>query len=182
MGDNTSRDSKRMHLSVSDVKALLAVYLVFLVLGLLIVVSAIVNHSVDSPDPGTAVIYCACMSLVGTSIYYTRKLYKALINDDYTFTSDFPLEISTEIRLKRIGTLAFFVFRPLFGVAFSVLVYVLWRLSLSASGAEEVKPTTGFFFTTLSLGFVSGFLAGRLLTMLEGYGNRRLSGILGAEE
>ena len=182
MNEQAGRDFKKMHLTLGDVKLLLAAYLILLIAGLAVCGTAMIRNSDVATSDGKFVIYCAAMSIVGSSIFYVRKLYKALINDSYTFiittASDYPIDART----KRIGTLAYFVFRPIFGMAFSIVVYSLWRLSLSASGVEGVKPSAGFLYTTISLGFISGFLAGRLLTMLEGYGSRRLGGIMGSEE
>lgn len=179
--ERQSRDFKQMHLAIADVVGLLIAYLILLLIGLGVVIRALVEHAQTAPNAGLAILYCAAMSLVGSGIFYVRKLYKAMINESYTLIQESWAEQSSQTKLKRLGTLAFFLFRPIFGVAFSVLVYSLWRLSLSASGTNEVQPTLGFLYTTISLGFVSGFLAGRMLGMLESYSQKRLGGILGAD-
>lgn len=181
MDTEAQRDPKRMFLSAVDAVVLLVVYLLAMVFGLIVVIRALLIQEPSSPAANLAVFYCASMSLVGTSVFYVRKLYKALINDTYSFGVEEAGAQFGGVSLRRLGTISYFVFRPLFGVAFSVVVYSLWRLSLSASGIAQAKLTEGFLFTTISLGFLSGFLAGRLLNMLEGYGTRRLSGLMGAE-
>lgn len=181
MEEATDRDPKKMYLTSNDVITLFIIYLIAMVVGLYIVVMAILSDIDPAAKANGAITYCICMSMVGTSVFYVRKLYKAAINDTYTFSTVSEDGKKEAVRLRRAGTLAFFIFRPLFGIAFSVVVYSLWRLSLSASGSADAKLTEGFLYTTLSLGFISGFLAGRLLTMFEGYGTRRLAGMMGTD-
>lgn len=179
MVEQTDHDFKQMHLKAGDVKTLFGLYLLFLAAGLSIVVIAVIKYHAGAGDVKNAILYCMAMSLVGSSVYYVRKLYKALINESYTFIDD--VDHPLNVRMRRIGTVAFFIFRPVFGVAFAVVIFALWRLSLSAAGTQEAAPTLGFLFTTIVLGFVSGFLAGRILSMLEGYGARRIGGFLGGD-
>ena len=181
MTAETERNPKNMHLTSTDVKGLFIGYLVAMTFGLYKVISTIVEGVPANTSSNTGILDCVCMSMVGSSIYYVRKLYKASINDTYTFTGEGSSSVPKNVGLQRVGTLAFFIFRPVFGVAFAVVVYSLWRLSLSASGGHDIKLTEGFMYTTVSLGFISGFLAGRLLTMLEGYGTRRLNGMIGTD-
>jgi len=153
-----------------------------MLIGMSTIWVALVAEAEAIPRPGMAVVYCGAMSLVGASIFYTRKLYKAIISDSYTLVTQPFVDQPPAVRLKRLGTFAFYIFRPVFGVAFAIMVYSIWRLSLSASGADQASPTKGFLYTTIAMGFLSGFLAGRILGMLEGYGNRQLRGILGTGE
>ena len=182
MAEQAIRDFKRMYLRVGDVKLLFVIYLALMLLGLIVVILAVAGVANIGANANKAIIYCASMSFTGTGIFYSRKLYKALINNAYTFSNLSEDASQIDLQLRRLGTISYFVIRPIFGVAFSVVVYSVWRLSLFASGAQDVRVTEGFLYTTIALGFISGFLAGRLLTMLEGYGAKRLNGLLGGEE
>jgi len=180
MTDSTqseARDFKRLHLSHGNVWFIFFIYALLLIGGVSIAIYGIMTFgSAPHPEP-LALVSGLAMSFGGSAVFYIRKLYRACINDTYTFSGP-----SAEgDRIKRAGTVAFFLCRPLFGAGFSILLYSLWRLSITATESAEVQPGPGFIYFAVALGFLSGFLAGRVLAVLEGYGTRRIGSILGGD-
>ena len=175
------RDTKLLLLKNSDANWILLIYFAIIVCGIYVSVYNLIDYSTTTHKEQTALAAGLAMSAVGGSVFYTRKLYQACINSTYTFVSVSNSELSSKDRFRRKGSLAFFLMRPVFGVAFSVVVYAFWRLSIAASDESPLTPSAGFLYTTITLGFLSGFSAGKMLTLLEGYGASRLGPMLGKD-
>lgn len=113
----------------------------------------------DSPITFLSVLGAASSSLVGCTVFYIRKLYKACINEVIVETS--------KSRLQSLGTALYFIFRPVFSVAFSLLVVLLLKLSVSFVDVTEANLNKNFVLLSLLLGFFAGFGSGDVLTFLE---------------
>jgi hypothetical protein len=163
---------------MNDVGTLFVLYVSLIVVGVAYTAYALWSFDGSEHKEFLGVLCGASMALAGSSVFYVRKLYQACINNSYTFYDESEGGLTASGRVKRLGTFAYFLFRPLFGIAFSFVIYSLWRLSITASGASDLEPQDGFLYVTISLGFLSGFLAGRVLAMLEGYGSHKLGSIL----
>jgi len=172
-----ARDFKRLHLSHGNVWFIFVVYVALLLGGVSLAAYGIMTFDTASHPEPLALLSGLAMSLSGSAVFYIRKLYRACINDTYTFA----VSGAGGDRIKRTGTIVFFLSRPLFGVGFSILLYSLWRLSITATETPDVQPGPGFIYFAIALGFLSGFLAGRVLTILEGYGTRRIGSIFGGD-
>jgi hypothetical protein len=112
------------------------------------------------------------MSLVGSSVFYSRKLYKACIDGTYTFSPDDTWSTA------EIGTVAFFALRPVFGLALALLMYFVWKSALLAS-VNEATLTSSHFYISGAIGFFSGFLAGRVIERFEDRGLSELDRLVG---
>lgn len=96
---------------------------------------------------------------LGSGIYYIRKLYKMCINGD--------LSISKSIGSTELGTALYFLTRPLFSCAFAFLAVISLKIE-----NQFVSPTgailgTNFMYICLFIAFLSGFSAGKVITILE---------------
>lgn len=103
--------------------------------------------------------------VLGASVYYIRKIYKQCIRGE--------IEVAEQVGLREVGAFAYFVFRPPFAAAFSILAVLAMKggnkfISLGAN----FEPET-FVYSCLFIGFFCGFAAGRVLTVIE----RRGAGI-----
>jgi hypothetical protein len=135
----------------------------------------LLSSSEKTGQPISAGLVAIAMSLVGSSLFYSRKLYKACIDGAYTFSDDASWTPSA------IGTFAFFALRPVFGVALALLMYFLWKSALLASVNEAVL-TSSHFYISGAIGFFSGFLAGRVIERFEDRGLSELDRLVGPEE
>lgn len=171
------RDFKRMNLSPGNVRFILVAYATILLLGAAGGVYGIVTFHTSPHKETLGFLSGLAMSLSGSAIFYIRKLYRACINDTYTFADPG----SVPDRIKRIGTMAFFLCRPLFGAGFAVIIYSLWRLSILATESATAEPGPGFIYFAVALGFLSGFLAGRVMAKLEGHGLVQINSLLGSD-
>lgn len=118
---------------------------------------------------GMPLIFCVLLSLVGSSIFYSRKLYKACISDSYNFQNGSPQQ--------RAGTFFFFVLRPLFAASFAWITHMIWEASIVSSVAEFQSFSPTHLYLSGVLGFFVGFLTGRVLTRMEAGGDKYLKGI-----
>lgn len=166
--ESTIRDRHLMALRVKDVVFLFAFYFIVLVIGTAISVNCLVN--IDGMKINSLTIYsllCSA-SLIGSSIFFARKLYKAGINEDYNFEP-------SGFTLARVSTLAYFIFRVPISASFALVTFSLWRLSLAGTPLPSTVLDGEFKFVLIVIGFFSGFSAGRLLTSFDERGPQFLN-------
>ncbi|RXF73306.1 hypothetical protein [Hansschlegelia zhihuaiae] len=181
MPDVEKRDRTLIILGYSDVIFLFFYYLIIIIIGSGISILFITRtHTPDSLE-FNALIAAFSMASAGAAVFNTRRLYRACINESFSFKTRSEMRLLDEDSLRRIGSIAFFIFRPAFGAAFSLVIYAMWRLSIAASVSQEITPASGFLYITLALGFLSGFLAGRVLTILEGQGLDQLRNVVSGD-
>lgn len=171
--EKQKHDLSLMSLHVNDVIGLFVYYIVLLLSSLGFLIFQIIQSPVLSQvGQFQAVASVISASISGSTIFYSRKLYKAAINSSYQFLSDnnFPP--------ARVGTLFFFILRPIFGAVFALIVYALWRASVHASTEGGSTPKE-FIFVVIPIGFLSGFSAGRLIEKFE---DRSVNDLLGNDD
>jgi len=107
-------------------------------------------------------IYSSLAGLLGSSIYYIRKLYKDCFNDEkITLENDF---------LKQLATIVYYLTRPFFAVAFSIFIILGLKAGfiIIASSQNEINPKN-FIYVCLFVSFVTGFNVGRLISKFENF-------------
>ena len=114
-----------------------------------------------------AFIGSAAMACLGSAVFYIRKLYKAVL-------SDALITDNTKGNLKASATFVYFFARPLFSVAFSLLLVIGTKSGLVLSGAPQSGLNYGFIQLTMFFSFFVGFLSGRFIRQLETWGERML--------
>ncbi|QKD04264.1 hypothetical protein [Mesorhizobium loti] len=105
-------------------------------------------------------------ALVGSAIFYARKLYKAGINGTYDFSPD-------GMSVNRLSTIAYFIIRIPTAVVISIVLYGIWRISIDLAIQNDFsagKTSSRYLF--LVMGFFSGFSSGRIITYFETEGLR----------
>jgi hypothetical protein len=159
--EKSKHDLSLMSLHVGDVLVLFSYYLILLISSLVFLIHQVIGAAaLSNVGQFDAIISVIAASISGSTIFYSRKLYKASINSSYEFIAD------NKISPARVGTFFFFVLRPIFGAVFSIVVYALWRASVHASTSGGDTPKE-FIFIVIPIGFFAGFSAGRLLEQFE---------------
>ncbi|MDH4411657.1 MAG: hypothetical protein QE484_00010 [Rhizobium sp.] len=154
-------DYTLMCLTKWDLVGIFVIYAILMIGSISMLLHQLLSNSANSSISGYPfVIVLASSSLAGSSTFYTRKLYKSAINTYYNF------EESRGKSVQRIGTIAFFLFRPLYGLIFAIVSYALWRASISAS-TNSAAQTNDLMFVVITIGFFSGFSAGKLVEKFE---------------
>lgn len=115
------------------------------------------------------------MASMGSSIFYTKKLYKACINADVSP----PTTDSDEIR--QLGVYLYFFLRPIFSVGFCLLILVGMRASILGATRNNTELDNGFIYLIMFISFFAGFSAGDLLDILEDFGRGFLKSIFEKE-
>jgi len=110
--------------------------------------------------------------ITASSVCYIRKLYKLC----FRFHSE--QETEDQLFLKRLGTIVYFIARPLFAIAFSIFVVVGIRSGLLLA-TSELKLDEGYFYMTLSISFYVGFLSGDFIKKLESSGSKAFDKLVG---
>lgn len=114
-----------------------------------------------------SLIGSASMACLGSAVFYLRKLYKAVLSD--TLVTE-----NLQNNLKATATFVYFFARPLFSVAFALLIVIGAKSGLVLSGAPQGTLSYGFVQLTMFFSFFVGFLSGRFLRQLEAWGERML--------
>jgi len=114
------------------------------------------------------------MACNGSSIFYIRKLYK-LCFLDYLQQ---PSTDSENTLLRRLGTTAYFLTRPVFSLGFAILIVIVLSSTFSLTNKKPLELDTGFIYLTMFVSFFGGFLSGHFIKVLETKGedilNRQL--------
>lgn len=167
---NTS-ESKIYKLSFLSIVSLFTCYCLFIIIGLVFSIFGVLHEYTfikDYPVIMKAIIGCFGITLVGSSIFYSRKLYKHSIRTDIVFPR------SEEDRIKQAGIFMYFILRPLFSVCFSFLIILALKVSIMIISVKDDTLDTGFIYLTMFLSFFAGFSAGDILAVLEAIGKRRM--------
>lgn len=125
--------------------------------------------SAGPPEEHFAVKFCIALSLLGATVFYSRKLYKACINNSYNFESGSAVQM--------IGTLFYFLLRPAFAASFAWITHMIWEASIVASVNTFSEFSSTHIYLSGVLGFFVGFLAGRVLSRMEIAGGKHLLGV-----
>ena len=159
-------------LSKGNIYFLFFYNLFFLLLGIFLSILILSNLSLvhDYSITLKAIIGSIGFSLIGSTIYYSRKLYKSCIKDLIS-------EPNNNDNLT-LGVLFYFILRPIFAVAFSLLTILLIKCSVNVVTVKETQLNEGFIYLSLVLSFFSGLSAGKYITGLENKGENIIGKLL----
>lgn len=118
------------------------------------------SHNVTELSMLDNMLALASSATCGSTIYYSRKLYKASINNDYNIIQD------NKMTASRVGTIAFFILRPAFGVILALVSYCIWKASINVA-VENPSEKGNFIYIVTLIGFFSGFSVGRLIEQFQ---------------
>lgn len=153
------------------VVTLFVFYTIYIIIGLFMSILGVLHEYTfinGLPIIVISLIGSFGITLVGSSIFYSRKLYKHSIKPEISF----PL--SREDNLKQIGIFMYFFLRPLFSLCFSFLIILGFKVSIIIISVKDETLNIGFIYLTMFLSFFAGFSAGDILSVLEEIGKRRM--------
>lgn len=106
--------------------------------------------------------YSALSGLLGSSIYYTRKLYKDCFLDNKISTA--------KDGLKQTATIVYFVTRPFFAAAFSIMIIIGMKAGFIIISTDTNQINTdNFIYMSVFLSFVGGFRVGKFIKKFENF-------------
>lgn len=100
-------------------------------------------------------------ALLGSTIFYMRKLYKSAINNTLTEPT------TDKEKTNETGLFFYYFLRPIFAVAFSLLVHIGLKASVAIVTVKESELDIGMVYLTMLISFFIGFAAGDVITKLE---------------
>lgn len=153
------RDMTLMALGKTEITILFAAYAAALVYSINKIYMIFLSGEDVSPQSISQFHILVYSALAGASSFYSRKLYKAGINGDYTFGGGGYV--------KRISTFSYFILRLPVSVVFAFILYSIWRLSIDISSTGPYVASDKAKYVYLLIGFFSGFSSGRILEHFE---------------
>lgn len=152
-------------LSKKNINLLIGYYVTLLIIGLSSTIIILLYNSINfSFEPTISFLSIAGgigTSLFGCTIFYLRKLYKSCIN------SEMKAPTSDEDLVREIGVRAYFFLRPVFAIAFSILIYIALQANIHIVAVKETTLSDGFIYMTMFLSFFAGFASGDLINYFE---------------
>lgn len=142
---------------------LIALFVLLLIAGLFITYKVLLYETLYKTTPLTKIAIWGGIgtSLIGSTVFYLRKLYKAAINNRFQNPKD-----NTE-RIRSFGVFMYYFLRPIFAVCFAFLIHISIKSSVAIITVEEPILDKGFIYLILFVSFFAGFGAGDILTILE---------------
>lgn len=160
--------------SFFGVAALFLYFSLFSISGLIISIYALVTNNIGSSQLlflsknnklnqyNLSLIGSIGTTLLGCSIYYIRKLYKL------SLSGNFLMEIKTpNDKLENLGTMIYFMFRPIFGISFTILMLLGIKCGIVTVSSKSLDLNSSFTDLTMFLSYFIGFSTGKFLSTLE---------------
>lgn len=121
-----------------------------------------------------AIIGCLGATLLGSGIFYSRKLYKLSLDN--------RIEYKQESKFQKLGIFMYFLLRPIFATAFSFLIILALKVSIVIICVKDETLDFGFIYLTMFLSFFAGFSSGDILAVLESVGKNKMEKFFGNHE
>lgn len=169
-----SDENRKLYITKNWVVAILIYYFITFTIGS---VGAIYILLFDSNTELTifqrALLGSVSIALAAASAAYIRKLYKLC----FKFASE--QNNDDQLFLKQLGTIVYFIVRPLFSILFALLVVAGVRSGIILSTSLALKIDEGFIYLTMVSSFYVGFLSGDFINKLEIKGLNKLDSLIG---
>lgn len=149
-----------MSLGKMEMTILLAIYAAVLIYSTYCLFGIFSNEQGSEGNSPSSLLILVYAALSGASAFYSRKLYKAGINGDYSF------EPNREY-IKRLSTFSYFILRLPLSVIFALILYSVWRLSIDVASEVPYAASDKAKYVYLLIGFFSGFSSGRIIEHFE---------------
>lgn len=118
-----------------------------------------------------AIIGCSATSLLGSVIYYIRKIYRASIHD--------KIKPKDEINsIQKWGTMLYFFIRPIFAMIITVIIVLGLSVGVFAFFITGGTLSETFVNFTMVIAFFLGFSNGILVDKLSKIGNNFIAKIV----
>ena len=142
---------------------ILIYYVILFLISLFLSLTGILNETffTNFSMTGKVVLSSIGFAISGSVIFYSKKIYKACINLDFTSSS------TDGDKIREFGISAYFIFRPLFSIVFSFLLILSLKLGVKIVTVSEVSLNNGFIYLTSFLSFFCGYASGDILDVFE---------------
>lgn len=122
-----------------------------------------------------SIVAAITTSVLGSSIYYSRKLYKACINLDMLLPNDM------NDKIRQLGVISYYLLRPLFSACLSLIACIALR-----SGTEFITKDGGinqnFPYLIMIVSFFVGYSSSDFIDYLEIKGRKVVQGVFNKED
>lgn len=146
---------------------LLGYFLILLIFGLFLTTKWTIAWT--SYEPICIISRSIAISILGNSIFYARKLYKNMINQHYYQPGE-----NGYCSAGETGATAYYIFRPLFAAALTVVVYYLiqGQIIFICDKLPNNTEKLGLFIITFS--FFVGFSTGQAIEKLLSLSSKQI--------
>ena len=136
-GSRFGIDTSWFRLGLRSIVLISIYYAALLLVSLAYLIVRIINSMVSVQfDYSLAFLGGLAASVVGCSIYYTRKLYKLSLNRKEQKVKD-----DNSGKIIVFGALMYFISRPFFAIGFSILTYLGIRAGFLLVASGPITPS-----------------------------------------
>lgn len=164
------RNSLVYTLTKRDTLALFIYYIILFVAGIILNICVIFNLSfyLEQHLLSSTLICSISMATIFCCMQYIKCLYKACIDERITAPDNKDSK-------KRIGNVFYFILRPLFSIAFVIVVVfcILGGLFIVTSSLEYILNDR-FFYLSIVISAIVGFSTGKLLDDFESLSYKKI--------
>lgn len=160
--------AKKLYLTNKTITVLFIYYFIIFIVGMLFSLYAIgfisLTEEASKNIIDRTLIGSFSMALCGSSIFYTRKLYKISFDSNIldTTTSEYKFILATFV---------YFFARPIFSIAFSLILFIGVKSGTIMISQNNVDFNERFIYLMMFISFFVGFLSGSFIKKLETKGS-----------
>lgn len=166
-------DNYAITLSKKSTIVIFLYYILLFILNLLLTTAIIIINNTNNFSniniDNLTLIGSISISILSSSIYYIRKLYKLSLSE--------KINIPDKNRsLRTIGTIFYFLTRPIFAGVFAIVLVLGLKSGLFI--LTQSKSTSSLLELYMLISFFIGFSTGDFLNGLEKKSNQIITGLL----
>ncbi len=154
-----------LKLSRRNIYGLIVYYIVLLLIGFALTLITLLNETFETIDNSKitllAILAGFGTALLGSTMFYLRKIYKSCINAEMENPN------SEEDKIRQIGILSYYYLRPLFALLFSLIFHIALKESVNLVTLNETSLNYTFIYLMAFVSFFAGFASGDLITYFE---------------
>ena len=159
---------KWINMNIDEIKHLFGYYITILILSLLWMTFSIIYHYEMSENGFSNMVgvfmFAFPGGVLGSSIYYIRKLYKSCIQK---LVVDNPTDTSTETKIRKIGAKVYFYIRPLVSGVLAILASIALITGFFFINNQPSINNEKFFLFVVLISFYIGFSNGKIIFKME---------------
>jgi hypothetical protein len=152
-------------LSRIKIKYLFCYFSLLLIVGICLTMLGLIHDYFLSEFTITSISIIGSIgtALMGSTIFYLRKLYKSLIKNILSEPID------NKDKIMELGLVTYYFLRPVFAVSFSVIFHIALKTSVLIVTVTETNLAEGMIYFAMIISFFIGFAAGDFINKLEDY-------------
>lgn len=167
-----AEEQRSLYITKNWILFIFIYYLILFGIGLFVAIQVLID-TLEYPLAifQRSILGSVSISLSAASAAYIRKLYKLC------FRYETSQETVDQLFLKRLGTIVYFLARPLFAMLFGLLVVIGIYSGLIITTVDR-EFGEGYLYISMALSFYAGFSSGNFIKMLERNGIKKLDGVV----